>query len=137
MIRIIVADDHKLVRRGITSLLKSSKEIEVVAEAENGNEAVELTEKLAPDLVVMDVSMPQLDGISATKRIQEMDLPTRVLMLSIHRSKSLVRIALSTGAQGYVLKHKLASDLIPAIHLVKQGDVFISDDLGDILGRGY
>lgn len=135
MIRIIVAEDHKLVRRSILSLLDASTDIEVVGEAENGKDAVALVEQLKPDLVIMDISMPHMDGIKATNRIQELDLPTRVLILSMHDNQALVQQALITGAHGYVLKRKLSTDLLPAIKQVKRGKVFLSRGLLDVSGK--
>jgi DNA-binding NarL/FixJ family response regulator len=126
MIRIVVAEDHKLVRRSIRYLLDASGEIEVVGEAENGADAVSLAEQLKPDLIVMDIAMPRQDGITATKRIQELELPTQVLILSIYDNRALVQQALKSGARGYVLKRALTAELLPAIRQVNQGGTYLS-----------
>lgn len=131
VIRVVVADDHKLVRRSIRTLLKSAADIELVGEAENGLEAVELVERIQPDLSIMDISMPRLDGISATKRIQELALPTHVLILSLFDNQTLVQQALRIGARGYILKRALSTDLLMAIRRVKQGEIFLSQGLED------
>jgi DNA-binding NarL/FixJ family response regulator len=139
MIRVVIAEDHKLVRRGIRSLLDSSAEIEVVGEAENGAEAVALALQLEPDLVVMDIAMPEEDGITATRRLKKMNVATRVLILSIYNNRALVQEALNSGAHGYVLKPNLSAELLGAIKHVKLGGTYLSPALlnrDDISSKG-
>jgi DNA-binding NarL/FixJ family response regulator len=130
VIRILLADDHVQVRRGIRTLLDDVNGVEVVGEAGDGHEAVTLAEELNPDLVIMDISMPRLDGLSAAARIRDKLDNTRVLMLSMHNSPSLARQALKMGAQGYVLKRQATDELLTAVRLVHRGETFLSPSLG-------
>ncbi len=134
MIRVIIADDHNLVRQGIRALLEKADDIEVVGEAEDGVEAVELAERTLPDIVIMDISMPRLNGTLATQRIRALHLPTRVVMLSMYTEESLVRQALRFGAQAYVIKRAVADELLLAIRAAKNGDTYLSPPIaGSIL----
>ena len=119
MIRVVIADDHNLVRQAIRALLEKADDLEVVGEAEDGMEAVELAQSTLPDIVVMDISMPRLNGTQATQRIQALRLPTRVVMLSMYAEESLVRQALRLGAQAYVLKRAVADELLLAIRALQ------------------
>ncbi|MCI0396323.1 MAG: response regulator transcription factor [Chloroflexi bacterium] len=125
-IRVLVADDHYMVRQGIRALLNGANGIEVVGEAENGQEAVDLAEKLRPDVIVMDISMPQLDGIEATERIQAMKLPSQVVILSMYANANLVRQALKKGARAYLLKRSATEELLLAVQKVVNGEVYLS-----------
>jgi DNA-binding NarL/FixJ family response regulator len=134
VIRVIIADDHNLVRQGIRALLEKADDIEVVGEAEDGVEAVELAERTLPDIVIMDISMPRLNGTLATQRIRALHLPTRVVMLSMYTEESLVRQALRFGAQAYVIKRAVADELLLAIRAAKNGDTYLSPPIaGSIL----
>ncbi|MCI0726239.1 MAG: response regulator transcription factor [Chloroflexi bacterium] len=125
-IRVLVADDHYMVRQGIRALLNGANGIEVVGEAENSQEAVDLAEKLRPDVIVMDISMPQLDGIEATERIQAMKLPSQVVILSMYANANLVRQALKKGARAYLLKRSATEELLLAVQKVVNGEVYLS-----------
>lgn len=125
-IRILLADDHALVRQSLRALLKKANNVEVVGEAHDGLNAVELVESLQPDLVIMDVSMPRLDGITATRRIMEMNGNTHVLILSMHANETLAQQALRMGARGYLLKRSVSEELLPAIQQVINGEVVLS-----------
>lgn len=125
-IRILLADDHALVRQSLRALLKKANNVEVVGEAHDGLNAVELVESLQPDLVIMDVSMPRLDGITATRRIMEMDGNTQVLILSMHANETLAQQALRMGARGYLLKRSVSEELLPAIQQVLNGKIVLS-----------
>src|SRR5579883_322016 len=103
-IRILLADDHAVVRQGFKMILTAQADMEIVGEAGNGREAVESAEKLRPDIVVMDVAMPELNGIEATRRITEASPHTRILALSMHKDAVYVREVLRAGARGYLLK---------------------------------
>jgi DNA-binding NarL/FixJ family response regulator len=129
MIRVIIADDHTLVRRSIHALLDRAVDIEVVGEAQDGIEVLELTRELKPDLVIMDVSMPKLNGIAATAQIQKQELSSKVVILSMHANQTLVQKALQSGAQGYLLKRTVSDELLLAIHQVFKGEVFLSRSL--------
>ena len=136
MIRVIVADDHHLVRQGIRMLLEKADDIEVVGEAEDGQEAVEMAERLTPDVLVMDISMPRLNGTQATERIHSRGLATQVVILSMHADETIVRQALRYGAKGYVLKRAVAEELLLAVRAANLGDTYLSPPIaGSILSE--
>ena len=136
MIRVIVADDHHLVRQGIRMLLEKAADIEVVGEAEDGQEAVEMAERLTPDVLVMDISMPRLNGTQATERIHSRGLATQVVILSMHADETIVRQALRYGAKGYVLKRAVAEELLLAVRAAHLGDTYLSPPIaGSILSE--
>ena len=126
MIRVIVADDHHLVRQGIRMLLEKAEDIDVVAEAEDGIEAVELAERLAPDVVVMDITMPRLHGAEATELIRARRAATQVVVLSMHADEAVVRRALRRGARAYVLKRAVGDELLLAVRAVSRGETYLS-----------
>ena len=123
---IVLADDHRLVREGLRRLLEERKDFRVIGEATNGQQAVEIAEAERPDLVLMDISMPGLSGIDATRRICKNGSATKVLILSMHDNRSFVEEVLRAGASGYVLKDAAASDLLRAVDAVRSGDSFLS-----------
>ena len=133
MIRVILADDHNLVRQGIRSLLEKVDDIEIVAEAENGLEAVNLTQQLEPDVLVMDINMPRLTGIQAAEQINNLDVKTQVIILSMHSDKTLVRQALRNGVRGYLLKRSVMEELLLAVRAANQGDSFLSPAVSGIV----
>ncbi len=114
-LRILLADDHELVRRGIRGLLCARRGWKVVGEAANGREAVEKASKLKPDIAIVDISMPDLDGLQATRQIREIAPTTEVVVLTMHESDQMVRRVLEAGARGYVLKSDLAPHLVKAV----------------------
>ena len=120
--RILLADDHSVVRQGFRLILENQTDMEVVGEASNGREAVHIAESLQPDVIVMDVTMPELNGIEATRRIGELAPRARVLALSMHKDSVYVREILRAGAKGYLLKDAAGNDLSPRsalLHAVK------------------
>jgi DNA-binding NarL/FixJ family response regulator len=125
-ISVLLVDDHTVVRQGFRSLLSAEPDIEVVGEAENGRQAVQLTRQLSPDLVVMDIAMPQLNGLEATRQIVGAGLPAKVLMLSSYADDEYVQQAAEAGASGYLLKQSAADDLIEAVRQIAQGNAFFS-----------
>jgi DNA-binding NarL/FixJ family response regulator len=126
MWRIIVADDHEIVRKGVCMVLGSRKNVEVSAEASNGQEAVLKALRLNPDLIIMDVNMPVLDGVSATKQIRH-DLPKiPVIILSAHDGPEMIQAAQEAGAQGFVTKNDVAASLLDAVDAVLHGETFFS-----------
>ncbi len=137
IIRIILADDHSVVRRGFGMILAAQSDLEVIGEAANGREAVEQAERLQPDLVVMDVSMPELNGIEATRRVLEVAPRCRVLALSMHRDAVYVREILRAGAAGYLLKEAGDHDLISAVRAVAQGQGYLSPAVSDAVLSDY
>ncbi len=133
MIRVLIADDHYLVRQSLKTLLAITDDIEVIGEAEDGREAVELTRQLAPDVVVMDVIMPHLSGIQATEQISNLGVTTRVVALSIHSDKVLVEQSLQHGACGYLLKNLVAQELPWAIRAINRGETYFSPPVAEML----
>jgi two-component system, NarL family, response regulator NreC len=136
-LRILLADDHIVMRTGLRALLERQPNLEVVGESENGRETVEFAASLRPDVVVMDVGMPVLNGIEAAKMIVTQSPSTAVVILSMHADESYVMRALSAGARGYLLKDSGAADLIAAIHAVSQGKSFFSPKVSRILAEDY
>ncbi len=137
VIKILLADDHQIMRDGLCALLKNEPDIEVVAEAENGREAVEMSRKLKPNVVVMDMSMPGLNGVEATRQILALDDNIKVLALSMHSDKRFVMGALSAGASSYVLKDCAFEELIRAIHTVVMNRTYLSPSIADIIVESY
>jgi DNA-binding NarL/FixJ family response regulator len=137
MIRIILADDHSLVRHGFRMILSAQADMEIVGEAGTGREAVELAEKLKPDVVVMDVTMPELSGIESTRRLIEISPRTRVLALSMHKDAVYVREILRAGARGYLLKDSADADLLAAVRAVAKGEGYLSPGVSDAVLSDY
>ena len=136
MIRVVLADDHNLVRQGIRSLLDEADDIEVIAEADNGQEAVELVRDLNPDVLVTDINMPRLNSIQAAEQIQKLNLLTQVVVLTMYTSATLVKQALRRGVKGYLLKKSLSDELLLAIRAAARGEVFLCPALsGRILAN--
>ena len=125
-IRILLADDHEVVRRGLRALLETHPDWEVCGEAADGRAAVERTEALAPDIVVMDIGMPQLNGFDATRQILERTRGIEVLVLSMHESEHFVREVIGAGARGYVLKSDAGRDLVAAVEALLRRETFFS-----------
>jgi len=136
-IKILLADDHVVMRRGIRALLERRDEFEVVAEAGNGREAVELAETHSPDVVVVDIAMPNLNGIEAARQIALKAPHTAIVILSMHSDESYVLRALKAGARGYLLKDSPESDLINAIFAVHGGKAFFSPAISKMLVEDY
>ena len=136
-LRILVADDHELVRRGIRGLLRARRGWIVVGEAMNGLEAVKKANRLKPDVAILDISMPELDGLQATRRIREAVPTTEVVVLTMHESDQMVRRVLDAGALGYVLKSDLATHLVKAVKSVSGGKLFLTPRVSDIVLKGF
>lgn len=135
--RILLADDHSVVRRGFRLILSSQPDMEVAGEATNGREAVDAAETLQPDVVVMDVSMPELNGIEATRRIADVSPRTRVLALSMHKDSVYVREILRAGARGYLLKDGSDADLVNAVRAIARGEGYLSPAVSDAVLSDY
>jgi DNA-binding NarL/FixJ family response regulator len=125
-IRVLIADDHTLVRKSICALLESQGDMEVVGTAVDGQEAITLAQTHIPDVIVMDVSMPQVDGIHATEFIRKHELASQVIILSMHVNAVLVKQALNKGAKGYILKQHAFNELPQAIRAIRQGETYLS-----------
>ena len=136
-IRVLLADDHTILRKGVRMLIDSQQDMEVVGEAKTGREAVEEVKALKPDIVVMDVSMPDLNGIEATRQICDEVSPTKIVALSMHRDSVYVREILRAGARGYLLKESEDDDLLKAIRSVYRGEAFLSPAISDAVLSDY
>jgi DNA-binding NarL/FixJ family response regulator len=136
-IHILLADDHAVVRQGFKMILAAQPDMEIVGEAGNGREAVELAGTLQPDVIVMDVAMPELNGIEATRRLADTSPRTRVLALSMHKDSVYVREILRAGARGYLLKDSIASDLLAAVRAVARGEGYLSPGVSDAVLDDY
>mgnify|MGYP000962199530 CR=1 FL=1 len=129
MIKVLLAEDHTIVRKGLRSLLDGEADIYVVGEAENGQQAVEKTQLLLPDVVLMDITMPVLNGLEATRQIKSLHPSIKVVVLTVHSTQEYVFQILQAGGSGYVLKQAAVSELIQAIRAVFQGDSFLSPSI--------
>lgn len=133
MIRILIAEDHLMVRAGIRALLEKTGDINVLGEASNGLEAVDMTRELKPDVLVMDIMMPRLNGIQAAENIRDLKLPTRILLLSMYADAGFVHQALQCGVKGYVLKSSVSDELLWAVRAVASGQTFLSSPISEIV----
>jgi DNA-binding NarL/FixJ family response regulator len=131
MIRVLIADDHAVVAEGLKSLIEAQSDMQVVAIAADGREAVRRTEELQPDVLLMDLSMPELNGADATRVILEQDPARKVIVLSMYADHEYVRRALKAGALGYVVKRSAAKDVVEAIRAVQNGQRYISPAVAD------
>ena len=136
-IRVILADDHPILRSGLRLLLGAEPDLEVVGEANNGIEAVEQTTRLRPDVVVMDIAMPGMSGLEATRRISQLDTGARVLILTVHAEEQYLLPVIEAGGSGYVLKTGADSDLIEAIRIVHRDEVFLYPSAAKMLLGKY
>ena len=124
-IRVLLADDHAVLRSGLRALLNLEPDMEVVGEASNGREAIELGQTLKPDVIVMDISMPEMDGLAATKAIHEVGIPCHIVILTVHAEEDYLFQTLQMGASGYVLKSSADTELMDAIRAAQRGEVFL------------
>jgi DNA-binding NarL/FixJ family response regulator len=136
IIRVILADDHAVVRAGVKAVLSSAKDIEVVGEASNGREAVALAERLNPDVVVMDLSMGEMDGITATKTLVEKGSTCKVLILTMHAEDAYLVKLLEAGASGYLVKSAADRELVDAVRAVAHGDMYMQPSAARTLAQG-
>ena len=134
-IRVVLVDDHALVRQGFRRILEDDPEIAVVGEASNGLDAIALVKKADPDVVVMDMAMPEMNGLHATMELVKQRPGTRVLILSMYSDEQYVRNALDSGAKGYILKNAIENDLTRAVKAVAAGEQYLSPDLAGVLIR--
>jgi DNA-binding NarL/FixJ family response regulator len=136
-VRILIADDHDIVRRGLRALLESQPGWIVIDEAAHGREAVEKASKLQPDVVVLDISMPQLNGLEAARQILKEMPKTEVLILTVHESEQVVRDILKVGARGYVLKSDAGRDLVAAVQALSEHQAFFTSRVAEMVLAGY
>ncbi len=133
MIRILLVEDHAMVRAGLRALLERAADINIVGEACNGQEAIDMSVELKPDVLVMDIMMPRLNGIQAAEQIHNMKLPVYILLLSMYSDEGLVHQALQSGVKGYVLKTSVSEELLWAIHAVARGETYLSTVISSIV----
>jgi len=131
MIKILLADDHIIFRDGIRSILENETDIEIIGEADDGLKAIQLTDELQPDIVLMDLTMDELNGIEATKIIKKNNPDVRVIALSMHLNRQIIVQALEAGVSGYVVKDASRTELVQSISAVHRGWRFLSSDVSD------
>jgi DNA-binding NarL/FixJ family response regulator len=136
-LRILLADDHQLLRQGLRALLEDESDLEVVGEADNGHEAVRLCKQLKPDMVVMDIGMPQLNGMEATRQVLADNPGLKVLALSMHTDRRFAAGMLQAGASGYLLKDAALEELVQAIRTVAAGKTYLSPAITQVVMEDY
>jgi DNA-binding NarL/FixJ family response regulator len=136
-LRLLVADDHEIVRKGLCALLHEQPGWEVAAEAKDGREAVQKAKELKPDVAVIDIGMPGLNGIEATRQIVKDSANAKVLVLTVHETDGLVRELLAVGARGYLLKSDAGSDLIHAVNALRRNQTYFTPKVAEMLLEGY
>lgn len=137
VIRVILADDHEIVRNGIKLLLESEGDIEVIGEASDGKEALEKVQQLQPDILIVDIRMPALNGIETTRQLTQSEMATRVLVLSMHDDEEYILKSVDCGAYGYLLKDTNKLEFIKAIKMVARGEKYFSGDISSVLINNY
>jgi DNA-binding NarL/FixJ family response regulator len=135
VIRVVLADDHTVVRTGLKAVLSAARDIQVIGEAQNGREAVAMAERLKPDVIVMDLAMPDLDGIGATKEIVKKELPTRVLVLTMHLEDDYLVPLMQAGAAGYLVKSVADRELVDAVRAIARGDMYVRPAAARVLAQ--
>ncbi|MGB4312235.1 MAG: response regulator transcription factor [Natronincolaceae bacterium] len=133
IMNVVLVEDHIIVRQGLKVLLETKAQVKVVGEANNGREAIELVQKLAPDVVIMDISMPELNGLEATKRILELCPKTKILILSMHQEKSYIKQAFQAGVMGYILKDAVYGEIRLALESLRQGKTFLGPSISQLI----
>jgi DNA-binding NarL/FixJ family response regulator len=136
-LRILIVDDHEVVRRGLCSLLQSHEGWEICGEATDGREAVEKAKQLKPDVVVLDVGMPNLNGLAATRQLAQQDPRCKIIVLTITDSDQVIREALDAGARGFVLKSDAARDLVTAVEALQRNRMFFTPRVNDMVLAGF
>jgi DNA-binding NarL/FixJ family response regulator len=134
-IRVVLADDHAVVRAGLRAVLGAAKDIEVIGEAKSGREAVTIVERFKPDVLVMDLDMPELDGAGATKEIVAKELPVRILILTMHAEEEYLVPLIEAGAAGYLVKSAADRELVDAVRAVAHGDVYVRAAAARVLAK--
>jgi len=136
-LRILIADDHEVVRAGVRSLLESQPDCEICGEAVTGRQVVALAQQLKPDVAILDITMPELNGLEATRQIRKVAPTVQILILSVHESEELVREIIDAGAHGYVLKSDAGRELTAAIHALRKHETFFTSRVAQIALSAY
>lgn len=136
-LKILIADDHKIVRQGLRSLIEKSKGAEIIGEADNGEEVIKMAKKTTPDIIIMDISMPKLNGITATKQILKANSKTKIICLSMYSEKQYVADMLKAGASAYILKDCAFDELVCAINSVIENKVYLSPGISNNPAEDY
>lgn len=137
MIRVVVVEDHQLVRQGIVKLLQGAGDLEVVGEASDGIQAIALAKSVHPDVIVLDISMPNLDGLEMLAEIDEIKPKSQVVILSMHADPSIIRQALRAGVLGYVVKQSVADELLAAIRAANNGSIYLSSAISGVIANNF
>jgi len=135
LIQVVIAEDHRLVRQGIVKLLESVPDFSVVGEADNGLQAIEMVKSLHPDVVILDITMPKVDGFEALSKINRLTPKPQVVMLSMHADPTLIRQALQSGASCYVVKQSIGDDLLAAVRAAGNGSIFLSSGISGVMAN--
>lgn len=133
MINILIADDHDVIREGIKSILSTQAEYKVVGEAENGEEALEKVEKLKPDILLLDITMPKKSGLDTLSQVRHTSPKTKIIIITVHRANIYINKALKAGVKGYLHKENVVEDLLPALRRVARGEVYVSPQVSEYL----
>jgi DNA-binding NarL/FixJ family response regulator len=136
-LKVLIADDHEIVRQGLRSMLEAQRDCQVVGEAGDGRQAVTLTKELNPDVVILDIGMPTLNGLEATRQILKMRPQTKVLILTMHESDSVIREVLDAGARGYILKTDAGRDLVTAVDSLRRNKTFFTSRVSQMILDGF
>jgi DNA-binding NarL/FixJ family response regulator len=136
-LKLLLADDHEIMRKGLRSLLEAQRDCDIVGEAADGRQAVALTKELSPDIVILDISMPSLNGLEATRQILKIRPQTKVLVLTIHDADPLIRDVLDAGARGYILKADAGRDLITAVESLRRNKTFFTSRVAQMVLDGF
>lgn len=136
-LQLLLADDHEVVRQGLRSMLESQRDCKVVGEASDGRQAVSMTKELNPDVVILDIGMPSLNGLEATRQILKMRPQTKVLILTMHESDSVIREVLDAGARGYLLKTDAGRDLVSAVESLRRNKTFFTSRVSQMILDGF
>jgi DNA-binding NarL/FixJ family response regulator len=136
-IKIIIADDHKIIREGLCGLLEKEEDLQIIAQAQDGRETIELVKKHSPDVIIMDIGMPGLNGIEATRHIASEYPKVKIIALSMHSDKKFVKEMLKAGASGYLLKNCAFEELDKAVRIVSSGKTYLSPSIADVIVDNY
>ena len=136
-LQLLLADDHEIVRQGLRSVLESQRDCKIVGEASDGRQAVSMTKELNPDVVILDIGMPSLNGLEATRQILKLRPQTKVLILTMHESDSVIREVLDAGARGYLLKTDAGRDLLSAVDSLRRNKTFFTSRVSQMILDGF